>query len=71
MEDNFRERIFSGWVEKYRDKFNDATIFGIPISELNEDELRASICFQMDDGKQKAESKSREREMWKLFNRRK
>jgi len=71
MPDNFKASIFPELVEKYRPMFNTTSMYGTPISELDEDELKAVICRLGDDMKQKEESRSKEREMWKLFSGRK
>lgn len=59
--------IFDKLIEDYKSKFNVITMYGIPISELNDDELRATICLLGDDMKRQRESFDKEREMYKLF----
>ena len=38
------KELFADLVEEHKDKFNCATMFGVPISEIEGDELRACLC---------------------------
>ncbi len=58
-------------IKQHEDKFDSTMMFGIPISKLNADELRACICVLGKIEMQSREGREREREMFKLFRKRK
>ena len=59
--------IFNKLVEEHKDKLNTTTMFGVPISELEGDALRACICVCGEMVEQQRKSAQQERDMYKLF----
>lgn len=59
--------IFNSLVEEHKDKFTKTTMFGVPISELNDDHLRACICVCGELLEDQRKSSQQERDMHKLF----
>lgn len=53
---------FKKLIDRYKDQFSECSIFGIPISKLKDNELRACICLLGEQEKQNRENRSKERE---------
>ena len=54
-------------IERHTDTFSKTLVFNIPITELNDDELRTCICMLLEMDKQSKEDMQRERDMMKLL----
>jgi len=61
------QRLFDELVEEHKDKFNTTMMFGTPISEINDDSLRACICVCSEIVEQQRKSAQQERNMYKHF----
>ncbi len=46
-------------VERYQDQFEEASVFGIPLTKLNKDELMATCCHLADGQKRAGEEHER------------
>lgn len=53
--------IFLKMIKKYKDDFDLTTMFGIPISELDSESLRACICMLGEKELEDREDRIRER----------
>ena len=63
------EEVLKNLVKEHEHKFDNTTMFGVPISELEEDELRACVCVLGEIEEQGRKDRQREREMMSLFRR--
>ena len=61
--------MFEKIVEEHKNTFNTTTMFGIPISKLNADVLRACICILGELGEFQRAEMTREREFWRSIKR--
>ena len=60
-------RIFKKIIDQYKDKFSTTTLFGIPISELDAECLRAGVCLLGESELRSMENMKKEREMMQMF----
>jgi hypothetical protein len=59
--------FFDSIIEENKAKFKTTTMFGIPISEIDADGLRACICILGESIEEQRKSAQREQDMYKLF----
>lgn len=61
------KRIFAGLIEECKPKFPLTTMFGIPLTELDAEELRACVCVLGQEKEAAMRDRIHEREMMTLF----